>query len=263
MVVRPTRRRFLAGAAASLALARPAIVRAAEPLVVCFVPANSIHWIQDVAIDKGFYRDVGFEPQVAILQSSPQSIQGAISGAYHIATSQPEPFVAAVEHGAVNLAAQSAPMNRADWALTGSPSVRSLDDLKGKEVGVVAGAAQDEYARHIGATTVPFQTDAEEFPSIVQGRVKILLEDNVLFYNFIKANPNAPIELVPNVSLPEELILGYGYGYARFATRKEDCTLRAAYTQGLAELRGDGTVSAILKKYGLDPLSNLIYFTPK
>jgi polar amino acid transport system substrate-binding protein len=146
----------------------------------------------------------------------------------------------------------------------GNPlGIKSLDDLKGKEVGVVAGAAQDEYARHIGATTVPFQTDAEEFPSIAQGRVKILLEDNVLFYNFIKANPDSPIEIVPNVSLPEELILGYGYGYARFATRKEDCTLRAAYTQGLAELRGDGTVSAILKKYGLDPLSNLIYFTPK
>ena len=146
----------------------------------------------------------------------------------------------------------------------GNPlGIKSLDDLKGKEVGVVAGAAQDEYARHIGATTIPFQTDADEFPSIVQGRVKILLEDNVLFYNFMKANPDAPIEIVPNVSLPEELILGYGYGYARFATRKEDCTLRAAYTQGLAELRGDGTVSSILKKYGLDPLSNLIYFTPK
>lgn len=145
----------------------------------------------------------------------------------------------------------------------GNPlGIKSLADLKGKEVGVVAGAAQDEYARHIGATTVPFQTDAEEFPAIAQGRVKILLEDNVLFYNFIKANPDAPIEIVPNVSLPEELILGYGYGYARYATRMEDCTLRAAYTQGLSELRGDGTVSAILKKYGLDPLSNLIYFTP-
>ena len=145
----------------------------------------------------------------------------------------------------------------------GNPQgIKSLEDLKGKEVGAVAGSAQDEYARHLGATTVPFQTDAEEFPAIVQGRVKILLEDNVLFYNFIKANSAAPIEIVPNVSLPQELILGYGYGYARYATRIEDCTLRAAYTQGLAELRGDGTVSAILKKYGLDPLSNLIYFTP-
>jgi polar amino acid transport system substrate-binding protein len=146
----------------------------------------------------------------------------------------------------------------------GNPlGIKSLEDLKGKEVGAVAGSAQDEYARHLGATTIPFQTDAEEFPSIVQGRVKIVLEDNVLFYNFIKANPTAPIEIVPNVSLPQELILGYGYGYARYATRKEDCTLRAAYTQGLAELRGDGTVSGILKKYGLDPLSNLIYFQPK
>jgi ABC-type amino acid transport substrate-binding protein len=146
----------------------------------------------------------------------------------------------------------------------GNPlGIKSLDDLNGKEVGAVAGSAQDEYARHIGATTIPFQTDAEEFPSIVQGRVKIVLEDNVLFYNYMKANPDAPIEIVPNVSLPEELILGYGYGYARYATRKEDCTLRAAYTQGLAELRGDGTISAILKKYGLDPLSNLIYFNPK
>lgn len=145
----------------------------------------------------------------------------------------------------------------------GNPlGIKSLDDLKGKEVGVVAGAAQDEYARHLGATTVPFQTDAEEFPAITQGRVKVVLEDNVLFYNFIKANPDAPIEIVPNVSLPQELILGYGYGYARYATRIEDCTLRAAYTQGLAELRGDGTVSMLLKKYGLNPLSNLIYFTP-
>ncbi len=146
----------------------------------------------------------------------------------------------------------------------GNPlGIKSLEDLKGKEVGTVAGSAQDEYARHLGATTIPFQTDAEEFPSIVQGRVKIVLEDNVLYYNFKKANPDAPIEIVPNISLPEELILGYGYGYARYATRKEDCTLRAAYTQGLSELRGDGTISAILKKHGLDPLGNLIWFQPK
>ena len=146
----------------------------------------------------------------------------------------------------------------------GNPlGIKSLEDLKGKEVGAVAGSAQDEYARHLGATTIPFQTDAEEFPSIVQGRVKVVLEDNVLFYNFMKANPSAPIEIVPNVTLPEELILGYGYGYARYATRKEDCTLRYAYTQGLAELRGDGTVSALLKKYGLDPLGNLLWFQPK
>ena len=91
----------------------------------------------------------------------------------------------------------------------GNPQgIKSLDDLKGKEVGAVAGSAQDEYARHLGATTVPFQTDAEEFPAIVQGRVKILLEDNVLFYNFMKANPAAPIEIVPNVSSASRIDIG-------------------------------------------------------
>jgi hypothetical protein len=46
---------------------------------------------------------------------------------------------------------------------------------------------------------------------------------------------------------------------ARFAMRKEDCTLRAAYTQGLAELRANGYVSSVLKKYGLSD-RNLVLF---
>jgi ABC-type nitrate/sulfonate/bicarbonate transport system substrate-binding protein len=131
-----TRRGFVAGTAAAFVAAKPAIVRAAEPLTIGTVPANAIHWAQDVAIDKGFYKQVGFEPQVAAMQSSPQSIQLAITGAYQIATSQPEPFVAAVERGARGLAALSAPMNRADWTLNVARGVKTLGDLKGKLIGV-------------------------------------------------------------------------------------------------------------------------------
>ena len=72
-------------------------------------------------------------------------------------------------------------------------------------------------------------------------------------------NKSAPIEIVPNVAVPEEMIFKYGYGYARYALRKEDCSLRAAYTQALAEVRGNGNVSAILKKYGLSN-RNLFFF---
>jgi ABC-type nitrate/sulfonate/bicarbonate transport system substrate-binding protein len=89
-----------------------------------------------VGIDKGFYKQVGFEPQIAAMQSSPQSIQLAITGAYQIATSQPEPFIAAVERGARGLAALSAPMNRADWTLNVARGVKTLGDLKGKLIGV-------------------------------------------------------------------------------------------------------------------------------
>ncbi len=131
-----TRRGFVAATAATFVLAKPAVLRASDPLVISTVPANSIHWVHDVAVEKGFFKQVGFEPQIATLQSSPQSIQLAIGGAYQVATSQPEPFVAAVERGAQALAAISAPMNRADWTLNGAPGVRGLADLKGKVIGV-------------------------------------------------------------------------------------------------------------------------------
>jgi len=47
---------------------------------------------------------------------------------------------------------------------------------------------------------------------------------------------------------------------ARFGIRKEDCSLRAAYSGALGEIRASGQVSAILKKYGLSD-RNLMMFT--
>jgi polar amino acid transport system substrate-binding protein len=142
----------------------------------------------------------------------------------------------------------------------GNPEhLTSFDMLKGRKVGAIAGSAADEYLRHVGADVVPFSTDAEEFAAIATGRVQALVEDDVKTIGFMKADPTAPIEIVPNVAVPTELIYKYGYGYARYGVRKEDCTLRAGYTQGLAEVRGVGEVSAILRKYGLSN-RNLVFF---
>jgi hypothetical protein len=86
-----TRRAFSASlCAAALSVAGPAGVPA----------ANSMHWVQCVAIEKGYYKELGFDAQAAVIQNSPHSIQMAITGRFQIATSQPEPFVAAVQRGA-------------------------------------------------------------------------------------------------------------------------------------------------------------------
>jgi ABC-type amino acid transport substrate-binding protein len=138
-------------------------------------------------------------------------------------------------------------------------NLTSFEMLKGKKIGAIAGSAADEYLRKIGADVIAFQTDAEEFAAISTGRVPTIVEDDVKVLEFLNANKSAPIEIVNNVKVPDELIFKYGYGYARYAVRKEDCTLRAAFTQGLAEIRGNGTVSAILKKYGLSN-RNLFFF---
>jgi polar amino acid transport system substrate-binding protein len=134
----------------------------------------------------------------------------------------------------------------------GNPmGITSFDMLKGKKIGAIAGSAADEYLRKQGVEITAFQTDAEEFSAITGGRVDAIVEDDVKVADYLKANASAPIEIVPNVKVPEDIIFGYGYGYARYAVRKEDCSLRAAFTQGLAETRGNGNVPAILKKYGL------------
>ena len=65
--------------------------------------------------------------------------------------------------------------------------------------------------------------------------------------------------MLAGVAVPDEMIFGYGYGYARYAVRREDCSLHVAYSQGLAEIRGNGQVSAILKKHGLGN-RNLFFF---
>lgn len=132
-----SRRAFVASVAAA-AVAKPAIVRAAEPLVLGCVPANAVHWVSCVMAEKGLLKSEGFDAQLATMQNSPQSIQQLITGGYQIATSQPETFVAAVDKGGSNLAAISAPANRADWVLAGTPGVKTLQDLKGKTIGVSA-----------------------------------------------------------------------------------------------------------------------------
>lgn len=142
----------------------------------------------------------------------------------------------------------------------GNPEgITSFEDLQGKSVGAIAGSAADEYLRSIGVTVTPFQSDAEEFSGISQDRVAALLEDDVKVVEFIKSNPDAAIEIVPGVAIPDELIFKYGYGYARYALRKEDCSLRLAYSVALHEMWGSGAVSNILKKYGLSN-RNLTYF---
>jgi ABC-type nitrate/sulfonate/bicarbonate transport system substrate-binding protein len=128
-------RRAVLGATA-VALARPSLLRAAEPLAFGCVPANSVHWIACAAVDQGFFKNVGFDAQVATIQSSPQSMQMLITGAYQISSTQPESAIAAIERGARSLAAISAPMNRADWVLAGAAGIKNIADLKGKLIGV-------------------------------------------------------------------------------------------------------------------------------
>src|SRR5882757_8776215 len=142
----------------------------------------------------------------------------------------------------------------------GNPlGVKSYDDLKGKQVGSISGSAADSYLQKINVKSTPFKTEIDEMQSLNQGRLQAVLEDDLVYYEFAKANPNNNLEPLWGIAAPADIINGGGYGMARFALRKEDCTLRSAYTAGLGELRANGQVSAILKKYGLSDRNLVLY----
>ena len=128
-----------------------------------------------------------------------------------------------------------------------------------EDVGAIGGSAAEAYLVRIGAKVQPFKSEAEELQSLAQGRVKYVVEDDVIFTVFQKESPNAPIEALWDIPTPDDIIYGGGYGYARFGIRKEDCQLRVAYSMALAELRGNGFVSDVLKRYGLSD-RNLFWF---
>jgi ABC-type amino acid transport substrate-binding protein len=142
----------------------------------------------------------------------------------------------------------------------GNPdAIKSYEDLKGKTVGAISGSAAEAYLRRIGVETQPFKSEVEELQSLNQGRVKYVVEDDVIYTVFAKENPNNQIEALTKIATPPDIIYGGGYGNARYGIRKEDCQLRVAYTAALAELRANGFVSAVLKKYGLSD-RNLFWF---
>lgn len=142
----------------------------------------------------------------------------------------------------------------------GNPKgIRTFEDLKNHKVGAIAGSAADEYLRSLGVEVAPFQTDADQFMSLSQGRVDVILEDDIKVATYIAENKDASIEMVAGVEIPEDLIFQYGYGYARYGIRNEDCMLRSAMSLALAEVRGNGQVSGVLRKYGLTD-RNLFYF---
>jgi polar amino acid transport system substrate-binding protein len=142
----------------------------------------------------------------------------------------------------------------------GNPlGIKSFDDLKGKKVGAISGSAADFYLRRIGVATTPFKTQIEELQSLNQGRLEVVLEDDLVYFEFAKNNPDNKLQPLWDIPTPPEVINGGGYGMARFAMRKEDCSLRMAYTYALSEMRANGMISAILKKYGLNDRNLSMY----
>ena len=115
-------------------LAGPAT--AAEEMRITFAAPNAIYWDTDVAIEKGFFKEQGFDVKQVALVTSVAAAQQLISGSTNVAGGSPEPIIQAYMRGEKDVGLLSAGCNKIDWTFVVTPDIKTLADLKGKKIGV-------------------------------------------------------------------------------------------------------------------------------
>jgi polar amino acid transport system substrate-binding protein len=127
---------------------------------------------------------------------------------------------------------------------------KTLDDLKGKKVGVQADTTGKDYvtaaSKKIGFEVVVFNDLALQTNNVKSGRVDAAVNDNGALYSFVKENPDTEVTA--------EFDTGEQYG---FAAKKDDPSgtkLITKFNELLAKAKSDGTYNEIFKKwFGVEP----------
>ena len=118
-------------------------------------------------------------------------------------------------------------------------SIKSIDDLSGKKVGVQQGTTGKAYAEEHakGAKITSFPSDAEEFGALKAGQVDALLQD-------------LPVNLTHQQAGGYQIVEQYDtdeqYG---FAAKKGNTSLIKAVDEQIDKLKSDGDYQKIYDKY--------------
>lgn len=119
--------------------------------------------------------------------------------------------------------------------------IKSIADLKGKNVGVQQGTTGESYAQKNaeGATLVQYPGDAELWPALQAGQIDAILQDQPVNLEHEKADDTYKIV--------EEYDTDESYGFAFAKGEKKE--LRKAVNDALAELRDSGEYDKIYDSY--------------
>ncbi len=128
----------------------------------------------------------------------------------------------------------------------GNPKkIRGKADWAGKRIGGILGATSiDEIKAVPGATAVPYKQHGDMFADVKAGRIDAALADETTAGYAFVVNPEPDLEVLHEWQGKAPRPSGIGF-------RKEDVTLKAAFDEELRRMKADGTLLAILKKYGL------------
>jgi len=120
---------------------------AQERVKIAYSSADASNVVWFTALDGGIYRKHGLDVELIFIQSSTMSVSTLVSGDIQIANSSGGAVASAVVAGA-NLVMTACYINTLPYELVVQESVKSIEDLKGKSVGISrVGSASDVAAR--------------------------------------------------------------------------------------------------------------------
>lgn len=139
----------------------------------------------------------------------------------------------------------------ADWLIVQKGNPKRLStwaSLKGHTVGAIRGENYVDWLdkRKDLAGVKVYKDFDEEIQDLSAGRVDAIIGDQPVYAWYLKSHPDARIELVRDYVPQSDLS-----DWTRYGVRKEDNDLNNAFSQVLAELKADGTLAAVMTRYGL------------
>ncbi len=120
---------------------------AQERVKIAYSSADASNVVWFTALDTGIYRKHGLDVELIFIQSSTMSVSTLVSGDIQIANSSGGAVASAAVAGA-NLMVTACYINTLPYELIVQESVKSIEDLRGKSVGISrVGSASDVAAR--------------------------------------------------------------------------------------------------------------------
>lgn len=137
-------------------------------------------------------------------------------------------------------------------------NIRTLEDLRGKSVGVVLGTVniveilQASRERKLGLVSVPVQEVADAFDLVTNGRASAFAMDDILLYNLIARSGQPQNYRISDEALSEPSAYG-------FMTRIEDPEFAARVAEALRRVYRSPQMKDIYDKWFMRPIGETQY----